>query len=81
MTGDAVNDAAARKQAEAAREDLLVGKRRRMLRYLERTDLERYRSLVAELGLRSAGSGASRRAAEQQAAQAMIEMLDPQEST
>ena len=31
---------------------MLVGKRRRMLRYLERTDLERYRSLVADLGLR-----------------------------
>jgi small subunit ribosomal protein S15 len=31
---------------------MLVGKRRRMLRYLERHDLERYRSLVAELGLR-----------------------------
>jgi small subunit ribosomal protein S15 len=31
---------------------MLVGKRRRMLRYLERTDLERYRALVAELGLR-----------------------------
>src|ERR1044072_8493418 len=31
---------------------MLVGKRRRMLRYLERKDLERYRSLVAELGLR-----------------------------
>jgi len=31
---------------------MLVGKRRRMLRYLERSDLERYRSLVAELGLR-----------------------------
>ena len=31
---------------------MLVGKRRRMLRYLERNDLERYRSLVAELGLR-----------------------------
>ena len=31
---------------------LLVGKRRRMLRYLERTDLERYRALVADLGLR-----------------------------
>jgi small subunit ribosomal protein S15 len=31
---------------------MLVGKRRRMLRYLERTDLERYRSLVGELGLR-----------------------------
>ena len=32
---------------------MLVGKRRRMLRYLERTDLERYRALVAELGLRA----------------------------
>src|SRR6478609_1653291 len=31
---------------------MLVGKRRRMLRYLEKTDLERYRALVAELGLR-----------------------------
>jgi small subunit ribosomal protein S15 len=31
---------------------MLVGKRRRMLRYLERSDLERYRSLVSELGLR-----------------------------
>ena len=31
---------------------MLVGKRRRMLRYLERKDLERYRALVAELGLR-----------------------------
>ena len=31
---------------------MLVGKRRRMLRYLERHDHERYRSLVAELGLR-----------------------------
>jgi small subunit ribosomal protein S15 len=31
---------------------MLVGRRRRLLRYLERTDLERYRSLVAELGLR-----------------------------
>ena len=31
---------------------MLVGKRRRMLRYLERNDLERYRELVAELGLR-----------------------------
>ena len=29
---------------------MLVGKRRRMLRYLERNDLERYRALVAELG-------------------------------
>jgi small subunit ribosomal protein S15 len=31
---------------------MLVGRRRRLLRYLERTDLERYRGLVAELGLR-----------------------------
>ena len=31
---------------------MLVGKRRRMLRYLERNDLERYRALVSELGLR-----------------------------
>jgi len=31
---------------------MLVGKRRRVLRYLEKSDLERYRALVAELGLR-----------------------------
>ena len=31
---------------------MMVGKRRRLLRYLERHDLERYRSLVSELGLR-----------------------------
>jgi small subunit ribosomal protein S15 len=31
---------------------MMVGKRRRLLRYLERTDPDRYRSLVAELGLR-----------------------------
>src|SRR5512133_3028046 len=31
---------------------MLVGKRRRMLRYLEHSDLERYRTLVGELGLR-----------------------------
>jgi small subunit ribosomal protein S15 len=30
----------------------MVGRRRRLLRYLERQDLERYRSLVSELGLR-----------------------------
>ncbi|MFL5908160.1 MAG: 30S ribosomal protein S15 [Solirubrobacterales bacterium] len=30
----------------------MVGKRRRVLRYLESSDLERYRSLVSELGLR-----------------------------
>jgi small subunit ribosomal protein S15 len=31
---------------------MLVGKRRRLLRYLEGSDVERYRALVAELGLR-----------------------------
>jgi len=31
---------------------MLVGRRRRLLRYLERTDLDRYRSLVGDLGLR-----------------------------
>ena len=31
---------------------MLVGKRRRLLGYLERSDVERYRSLVSELGLR-----------------------------
>ena len=31
---------------------MLVGKRRRLLRYLERSDLERYRGLVSDLGLR-----------------------------
>ena len=31
---------------------MLVGKRRRLLRYLESTDLDRDRSLVGELGLR-----------------------------
>ena len=31
---------------------MLVGQRRRLLRYLERIDLERYRALVSELGLR-----------------------------
>ncbi|HSJ14932.1 MAG TPA: 30S ribosomal protein S15 [Longimicrobiales bacterium] len=30
----------------------MVGKRRRMLEYLKRTDLERYRRLIDELGLR-----------------------------
>jgi small subunit ribosomal protein S15 len=30
----------------------LVGRRRRMLGYLERTDIERYRSLIGRLGLR-----------------------------
>lgn len=30
----------------------MVGKRRRLLRYLEHADIERYRALVARLGLR-----------------------------
>jgi small subunit ribosomal protein S15 len=31
---------------------MLVGRRRRLLNYLRRADLERYRTLVRELGLR-----------------------------
>ncbi len=31
---------------------MLVGKRRRLLRYLQNSDLDRYRTEVAELGLR-----------------------------
>jgi len=31
---------------------ILVGKRRRMLKYLQRTNLEKYRSILKELGLR-----------------------------
>jgi small subunit ribosomal protein S15 len=31
---------------------MLVGRRRRLLQYLQRADLERYRALVRELGLR-----------------------------
>ena len=31
---------------------ILVGQRRRMLKYIQRTDLEGYRSLIKELGLR-----------------------------
>jgi small subunit ribosomal protein S15 len=31
---------------------MMVGRRRRLLRYLERSDLERYRKVVADLGLR-----------------------------
>ena len=30
----------------------MVGRRRRLLEYLKRTDLERYRALIADLGLR-----------------------------
>ncbi len=31
---------------------LLVGRRRRLLDYLARTDIERYRALIARLGIR-----------------------------
>ena len=31
---------------------MMVGKRRRLLRYLEATDVDRYRAVVSELGLR-----------------------------
>jgi small subunit ribosomal protein S15 len=31
---------------------MLVGQRRRLLNYLERSDLEGYRALIKELGLR-----------------------------
>jgi small subunit ribosomal protein S15 len=31
---------------------MLVGRRRRLVNYLRRTDLERYRALLRELGLR-----------------------------
>jgi small subunit ribosomal protein S15 len=31
---------------------MLVGRRRRFLKYLQRADLERYRELIRELGLR-----------------------------
>ncbi|TML29106.1 MAG: 30S ribosomal protein S15 [Actinobacteria bacterium] len=31
---------------------MLVGRRRRLLRYLQRKNVERYRTLVSELGLR-----------------------------
>jgi small subunit ribosomal protein S15 len=31
---------------------MLVGKRRRLLKYLQRADIDRYRSLIQELGLR-----------------------------
>ena len=31
---------------------LLVGQRRRMLKYLQRVEIERYRSLIKRLGLR-----------------------------
>jgi small subunit ribosomal protein S15 len=31
---------------------MMVGKRRRLLEYLKKTDLDRYRSLIDDLGLR-----------------------------
>lgn len=31
---------------------MLVGKRRRLLNYLQRSDVDRYRALIADLGLR-----------------------------
>jgi len=31
---------------------LLVGRRRRLLQYLQRTDIDRYRALIEKLGLR-----------------------------
>lgn len=31
---------------------MLVGQRRRMLKYIQRTNLEKYRSLIQQLGLR-----------------------------
>ena len=42
------------KKDHASRRGLLmkVGKRRSLLRYLERADLERYRAIVGKLGLR-----------------------------
>lgn len=42
------------KKDHASRRGLLikVGKRRRLLRYLETADLERYRAIVSQLGLR-----------------------------
>lgn len=42
------------KKDHASRRGLLqmVGQRRRLLRYLKRTDLEGYRALIAKLGLR-----------------------------
>lgn len=42
------------KKDHASRRGLLikVGKRRRLLRYLEQSDLERYRAIVSKLGLR-----------------------------
>ena len=32
--------------------DMMIGKRRRLLDYLAKKDIERYRALIAKLGLR-----------------------------
>ena len=44
----------AQKKDHHSRRGLLkmVGRRRRLLEYLKRTDIERYRGLIADLGLR-----------------------------
>lgn len=44
----------AHKQDHASRRGLLkmVGRRRRLLEYIKREDIERYRALIAKLGLR-----------------------------
>ena len=44
----------AQKKDHHSRRGLLkmVGRRRRLLEYLKRTDVERYRGLIADLGLR-----------------------------
>ncbi len=51
---DLKNHFDAHKNDHASRRGLLkmVGHRRRLLRYLKRTDLEGYRALIAKLGLR-----------------------------
>ncbi|NUU23376.1 MAG: 30S ribosomal protein S15 [Streptomycetaceae bacterium] len=36
---------------------LLVGQRRRMLKYLAKVDIERYRSLIVRLGIRAGSTG------------------------
>jgi small subunit ribosomal protein S15 len=39
---------------------LLVGQRRRLLQYLAKTDIERFRTLVDRLGIRRGAAGAAR---------------------
>ncbi|MEU8134903.1 30S ribosomal protein S15 [Streptodolium elevatio] len=36
---------------------LLVGQRRRLLKYLAKVDIERYRSLIVRLGIRAGSTG------------------------